>query len=71
MVIVDAVIRVIGHNSFAARKPNKKREAIAKARRAMQRVACLKQAVRVNSSQELVFIESIRELAIHKMCSED
>ena len=33
----------------------------------------MKQAVRVNSTQELFFIENIRELelAVHRMCSEE
>ncbi len=72
-IIVDDVIRVIRRDMFAARKPNKKREAVVKARRAMRRVACLKLAVRVNSSQELFFIENIGELelAMHKMCGEE
>ncbi len=52
--------------------PNKKQEAIAKAQRAMRRVARFKQAVRVNLSQELFFIENIHEpeLAMHKLCNE-
>ena len=58
-IIVDDVIRVSRRDMFAARKPNKKREEIVKARRAMRRVARLKLAVRVNSSQELFFIEII------------
>ncbi len=51
-IIANDVIRIIGHDIFAARKPNKKQEAMVKAERAIQRVACLKQAVRVNSSQD-------------------
>ena len=41
-----------------------------KARRAMRRVARLKQAVRVNSSQELFFFENICdvELVMNNMC---
>ena len=67
----DEVIKVSGRDIFAARKPNKKLEAMVMARRAMRRVARLKQAVRVNSSQELFFIENIREveLAMNNMCS--
>ena len=69
-ITADEVIKVIGRDVFAARKPNKKREAMVKARRAMRRVARLKQAVRVNSSQELFFFENIREveLAMNNMC---
>ena len=44
----DEVIKVIGRDIFAARKPNKKRETMVKARRAMRRGARLKQEVRVN-----------------------
>ena len=54
-ITADEVIEVIGRDIFTARKPNKEREAMVKARRTMRRVARLKQAVRVNSSQELFF----------------
>ena len=69
-ITADEVIKVIGRDIFAARKPNKKREAMVKARRALRRVARLKQAVRVNSSQELFFFENIREveLVMNNMC---
>ena len=70
-ITADEVIKVIGRDIFAARKPNKKLEVKVMARRALRRVTSLKQAVRVNSSQELFPIEKIREveLAMNNMCS--
>ena len=41
-ITADEVIKVIGRDIFAARKPNKKRDGIVKPRRAMRRVARLK-----------------------------
>ena len=38
-ITADEVIKVIGRDIFAARKPNKKREAMVMARRAMRQVA--------------------------------
>ena len=53
-ITADEVIKVIGRDIFTARKPNKQREAIVKARRAMRRVARLKQSSMSEvTSQEL------------------
>ena len=50
----DEVIKVIGRDIFATRKPNKKRETMVKARRAIRRVARLKQSgMSELTSQEL------------------
>ena len=48
-IIANGVIRVIGLDICAARKPNKKRVAMVKAQSVIRRVTHLKQAVRVNS----------------------
>ena len=53
-ITADEVIKVIGRDIFTARKPNKKREAKVKARRAMRRVTRLKQSgISELTSQEL------------------
>ena len=73
VVFADDVIQVIGSDIFAARKPNKKREAMVKARRAMRRVARLKNMLKVSSARELFCIENLRRLeaAINDMCTEE
>ena len=73
VVFADDVKRVIGSDIFAVRKPNKKSEATVKARRAMRRVACLKNLLKVSSARELFLIENLRRLeaAINDMCTEE
>ena len=60
VVTADLLIQVICHDIWSSKKINKERDAKHKARRAMRRVARLKNAVGVSSARELFIIGNIR-----------